>query len=125
MVTKECRNVAERPLDGKGRCMRQTIILLPLSAALNVFAFSKVQKCGSFIGFKVGKSTIVIELKLRNVMTEFLEEEIYCGELAIKRTPFSPLISNITLKIFPAFLSLHITYSRDGKNYLFYQRNSC
>ena len=35
-----------------------------------------------------------------------------------------PLISNITLQIL-LFLLPHITYSRDGENFLIYQRNSC
>ena len=52
------------------------------------FAFSKIQNRGPIIGFKVGKSTIAIELKFRNVMTTFLEEEIYRSELAIRRSPF-------------------------------------
>ena len=38
----------------------------------------------SFIGFKVGKSTIAIELEFAIIMTE---EEMYCNALAIGRSP--------------------------------------
>ena len=54
----------------------------------NVFAFTKVQKCGSFIGFEVGRSTIAIELEFRNIVPAFFKEKIYCRELVIRRRPF-------------------------------------
>ena len=69
--------------------MRQTKTAPPLSAALIVMsAFTKVQKCGPFIGFEVERSTVAIEFEFRNIVLALLEEKVYCSELAIGRSPF-------------------------------------
>ena len=49
---------------------------------------TKVQKCGPLIWFEVERSTVVIEFELRNIVLAFLEEKVYCSELAIGRSPF-------------------------------------
>ena len=43
----------------------------------NVFAFTKVQKSGPFIGFEVEISTVAIEFKFRNIMPAFLDEYVF------------------------------------------------
>ena len=52
----------------------------------NVLAFSNVQMCGPFIGFKVGKPTIAIEFKFGNDLLTFLDKEIYSNLFTLTGT---------------------------------------
>ena len=47
----------------------------------------------------VGKSTVAFELEFRILLTAFLEEEIYCSELAIERSPFRFVVVKLFMRL--------------------------
>ena len=82
--------------------MRQTTTAPPLSAALIVMSLRlrRFKSADHSSGLRLKDLLLRLNLSLENIVPAFLEEKVYCSELAVGRSPFGFVVVKFLKNVF-------------------------